>query len=91
MGPLDVFGLLVACLCHDLDHRGTNNAFQLKFVITSLLFACAKFHLTTFSLRSYSLDLCLTTEGSAILLALSACSPYLTPNAICYNHMVGHD
>ena len=30
MNDLDVFGLLVACLCHDLDHRGTNNAFQLK-------------------------------------------------------------
>ena len=27
-----VFGLLVACLCHDLDHRGTNNAFQSKVV-----------------------------------------------------------
>ena len=25
---LDVFALMVACLCHDLDHRGTNNAFQ---------------------------------------------------------------
>lgn len=22
--------LVVACLCHDLDHRGTNNAFQQK-------------------------------------------------------------
>ncbi|XP_063887618.1 cGMP-specific 3',5'-cyclic phosphodiesterase-like isoform X2 [Scylla paramamosain] len=22
--------LLVACLCHDLDHRGTNNSFQIK-------------------------------------------------------------
>lgn len=31
MGELDTFGLLVACLCHDLDHRGTNNAFQLKY------------------------------------------------------------
>ena len=27
---LQIFGLLVACLCHDLDHRGTNNAFQSK-------------------------------------------------------------
>ncbi|XP_013378617.1 cGMP-specific 3',5'-cyclic phosphodiesterase isoform X3 [Lingula anatina] len=27
---LEVIGLIVACLCHDLDHRGTNNAFQLK-------------------------------------------------------------
>lgn len=24
--------LVVACLCHDLDHRGTNNAFQQKWV-----------------------------------------------------------
>ena len=27
---LQIFGLLVACLCHDLDHRGTNNAFESK-------------------------------------------------------------
>ncbi|XP_041367217.1 cGMP-specific 3',5'-cyclic phosphodiesterase-like [Gigantopelta aegis] len=27
---LEVFAFLVACLCHDLDHRGTNNAFQVK-------------------------------------------------------------
>lgn len=30
MDDLEIFGLLVACLCHDLDHRGTNNAFQSK-------------------------------------------------------------
>lgn len=30
MNDLEVLGLLVACLCHDLDHRGTNNAFQMK-------------------------------------------------------------
>ncbi|XP_022096548.1 cGMP-specific 3',5'-cyclic phosphodiesterase-like isoform X3 [Acanthaster planci] len=30
MSDLESFALLVACLCHDLDHRGTNNAFQLK-------------------------------------------------------------
>ncbi|CAH0395133.1 unnamed protein product [Bemisia tabaci] len=28
--PYEILGLLVACLCHDLDHRGTNNAFQTK-------------------------------------------------------------
>lgn len=22
--------LVIGCLCHDLDHRGTNNAFQVK-------------------------------------------------------------
>lgn len=30
MADLEILGLLVACLCHDLDHRGTNNAFQTK-------------------------------------------------------------
>jgi hypothetical protein len=23
--------LIIACLCHDLDHRGTNNQFQIKY------------------------------------------------------------
>jgi len=27
---LEAFSLLVACLCHDIDHRGTTNAFQLQ-------------------------------------------------------------
>lgn len=27
---LEVFALVIACYCHDLDHRGTNNAFQTK-------------------------------------------------------------
>ncbi|EDV22124.1 uncharacterized protein TRIADDRAFT_50691 [Trichoplax adhaerens] len=30
LNDLEKLSLLVACLCHDLDHRGTNNAFQLK-------------------------------------------------------------
>ncbi|ROT63112.1 putative cGMP-specific 3 [Penaeus vannamei] len=30
MTDLEMLGLLVACLCHDLDHRGTNNSFQTK-------------------------------------------------------------
>jgi len=29
LGPVTSLGLLVACLCHDLDHRGTNNSYQL--------------------------------------------------------------
>jgi len=29
LGPVTCLGLLVACLCHDLDHRGTNNSYQL--------------------------------------------------------------
>ena len=34
MDDLEVFGLLVACLCHDLDHRGTNNSYQTKVTMT---------------------------------------------------------
>ncbi|KAA0202638.1 hypothetical protein HAZT_HAZT011652 [Hyalella azteca] len=30
MNDLEMLGLLVACLSHDLDHRGTNNSFQTK-------------------------------------------------------------
>ncbi|XP_076367841.1 cGMP-specific 3',5'-cyclic phosphodiesterase-like isoform X1 [Tachypleus tridentatus] len=30
MTDLEILALLVACLCHDLDHRGTNNSFQTK-------------------------------------------------------------
>ena len=30
LSKLEQFALLIACFCHDLDHRGTNNAFQVK-------------------------------------------------------------
>ncbi len=36
---LEILVLLVACLCHDLDHRGTNNSFQAKYVFFFLHFA----------------------------------------------------
>lgn len=26
---IEMFALFVSCLCHDLDHRGTNNSFQI--------------------------------------------------------------
>merc|ERR1719510_316575 len=29
LGSLTSLGLIVASLCHDLDHRGTNNSYQL--------------------------------------------------------------
>ncbi|XP_075230732.1 dual 3',5'-cyclic-AMP and -GMP phosphodiesterase 11-like isoform X2 [Lycorma delicatula] len=29
-GELECMALIIACLCHDLDHRGTNNSFQIK-------------------------------------------------------------
>ncbi|XP_076322626.1 dual 3',5'-cyclic-AMP and -GMP phosphodiesterase 11A-like [Tachypleus tridentatus] len=30
LADLEILGMMVGCLCHDLDHRGTNNAFQQK-------------------------------------------------------------
>ncbi|KAF5274667.1 hypothetical protein FQA39_LY18714 [Lamprigera yunnana] len=30
LGEIEVLALIIACLCHDLDHRGTNNSFQIK-------------------------------------------------------------
>ncbi|XP_065332643.1 dual 3',5'-cyclic-AMP and -GMP phosphodiesterase 11 isoform X1 [Cloeon dipterum] len=29
-GDIECLALVIACLCHDLDHRGTNNSFQIK-------------------------------------------------------------
>lgn len=29
-GEMECLALMIACLCHDLDHRGTNNSFQIK-------------------------------------------------------------
>lgn len=28
---LEILSLLIACICHDLDHRGTTNNFQIKY------------------------------------------------------------
>ncbi|TRY74606.1 hypothetical protein TCAL_00771, partial [Tigriopus californicus] len=30
LGEVECLSLMIACLCHDLDHRGTNNSFQIK-------------------------------------------------------------
>ena len=55
---LEVFGLLVACLCHDLDHRGTNNSYQTK-VTTHLFWVCFSLFniLLTFQIRITELTL----------------------------------
>jgi len=29
---IEALAMIVGCFCHDLDHRGTNNAFQQKSV-----------------------------------------------------------
>lgn len=40
LNDLERFALLVACLCHDIDHRGTTNAFQLQSVSFNILLFC---------------------------------------------------
>ena len=37
LGEIEVLSLIMACLCHDLDHRGTNNSFQIKYALRSFL------------------------------------------------------
>jgi hypothetical protein len=64
MSDLERIGLLIACLSHDLDHRGTNNAFQAK--VDAPL---AKLY-TTSTLEHHHFDQCvmiLQTEGNNIL------------------------
>lgn len=29
---IEILALFVSCMCHDLDHRGTNNSFQVASV-----------------------------------------------------------
>ena len=68
MSDLERISLLIACLSHDLDHRGTNNAFQAK--VDAPL---AKLY-TTSTLEHHHFDQCimiLQTDGNNILQALS--------------------
>lgn len=32
LSDLERLALFISCLCHDIDHRGTNNAFQVSSV-----------------------------------------------------------
>ncbi len=32
LSDLEIIALFISCLCHDIDHRGTNNAFQVSSV-----------------------------------------------------------
>ena len=68
LGPVTSLGLLVACLCHDLDHRGTNNSFQKKSSST-----LAQLYSTS-TMEHHHFDQCLmilTSTGSQILANLS--------------------
>jgi len=68
MDELEVFGLLVACLCHDLDHRGTNNSYQTK--VDSPLAVLY----STSTMEHHHFDQCvmiLSSEGNNIFQGLS--------------------
>ncbi len=34
---LELFALMVACLCHDVDHRGRNNSYQVQYSASPIL------------------------------------------------------
>lgn len=68
MSDLEMLALLVACLCHDLDHRGTNNSFQTK--IESPLATLY----TTSTMEHHHFDQCimiLNSEGNNIFQSFS--------------------
>ncbi|XP_050437389.1 cGMP-specific 3',5'-cyclic phosphodiesterase isoform X1 [Adelges cooleyi] len=68
MSDLEILGLLVACLCHDLDHRGTNNAFQTKTESPLAILY------TTSTMEHHHFDQCvmiLNSDGNNIFQALS--------------------
>ncbi|EFX88338.1 hypothetical protein DAPPUDRAFT_311486 [Daphnia pulex] len=68
MTDLDILSLLIACLCHDLDHRGTNNAFQSK-VMSPLAVLYS-----TSTMEHHHLDQCtmiLSDDSNNILQSLS--------------------
>ncbi|KAF0774054.1 Uncharacterized protein FWK35_00000870 [Aphis craccivora] len=67
-GDLECLALIIACLCHDLDHRGTNNSFQIK--VSSPL---AQLYSTS-TMEHHHFDQCLmilNSQGNQILGNLS--------------------
>ncbi|GIY26709.1 dual 3',5'-cyclic-AMP and -GMP phosphodiesterase 11 [Caerostris darwini] len=74
LGELETLSLLIACLCHDLDHRGTNNSFLKKS--NSPL---AQLYSTS-TMEHHHFDQCimlLNCEGTQILSHLSS-EEYMT-------------
>ncbi|KAL0117388.1 hypothetical protein PUN28_010311 [Cardiocondyla obscurior] len=67
-GEIECLSLIIACLCHDLDHRGTNNSFQIK--ASSPL---AQLYSTS-TMEHHHFDQCLmilSSQGNQILSNLS--------------------
>ena len=73
-----ILGMLVACICHDLDHRGTNNTFERKRNNP-----LAKLYSTS-TLERHHLNHCLlilNIKGNGILDNLSK-----VRQSLCYNN-----
>lgn len=69
LGGKECLSLIIACLCHDLDHRGTNNQFQIK-----TMSPLAQLYSTSV-LERHHFDQCvmiLNTKGNDILGNVSA-------------------
>ncbi|XP_039277552.1 cGMP-specific 3',5'-cyclic phosphodiesterase isoform X1 [Nilaparvata lugens] len=87
MSDLEILGLLVACLCHDLDHRGTNNAFQTKTESPLAILY------TTSTMEHHHFDQCvmiLNSEGNNIFEALNP-EDYRTVMKIVENSILSTD
>jgi len=66
ISELEGLGLLVACLCHDVDHRGTNNSFQISS--NSVLAALYSSEGSVMERHHFAQSMCiLNTEGCNIL------------------------
>jgi len=66
LSDLEAFGLVIACLCHDLDHRGTNNTFQISS--NSVLAALYSSEGSVMERHHFAQSMCiLNTEGCNIL------------------------
>ena len=83
-----IFGLLVACLCHDLDHRGTNNAFQSKVESPlAILYS-------TSTMEHHHFDQCvmiLSSEGNNIFQVCTViCNENKTPDTQILKHPRGY-
>ena len=76
--PLDcqILSLLVACLCHDLDHRGTNNTFQSK-VMSPLAVLYS-----TSTMEHHHLDQCIMLLSDDSINILQVTKPLIVINIL---------
>ncbi|CAE1170954.1 PDE2A [Acanthosepion pharaonis] len=65
LDDLEIFALFVSCLCHDIDHRGTNNSFQVAS--QSVLAALYSSEGSVMERHHFAQSMCiLNTEGCNI-------------------------